>query len=39
VQVGSEQLFDPMSRGLSENDAAAGTIVTGCIEPIVKERS
>lgn len=35
-KVGSEQLVDHMSRGLSDNDAAA-MIVNG-IEPIVKER-
>jgi Fe-S cluster assembly protein SufB len=35
-KVGSEQLFYLMSRGLSENEAAA-MIVNGFIEPIVKE--
>lgn len=35
-KVGEEQLFYLMSRGLSE-DQAAGMIVSGFIEPIVKE--
>ena len=35
-RVGAEQLFYLMSRGLSE-DAAAALIVNGFIEPIIKE--
>ena len=35
-KIGDEQLFYLMSRGLTEEEAAA-MIVTGFIEPIVKE--
>ena len=36
TKVGEEQLFYLMSRGLSE-DEATGMVISGFIEPLVKE--